>query len=235
MSFACDGTATKRNSRNLVSDLCAIRFHIERCHVSSLVSAKRKNRDNAIQREYGGSRETKSKLHPVRRATSVSGYSRSAGPADAQARPFVPSTVARRFPVGMAFSGSSRATASLYRSLPTMTRDSREKGEIRCNFGSLVFVEWRSKTESSRGVSRRFSFPTVSYRLSGTFPLVVAFPFDGLVLNIARSTDNRPTDGERLRVTRVFRNTTVVKSGPSWSGVIRIAIPSNCAEISFRT
>lgn len=79
-----------------------------------------------------------------------------------------------------------------------MTRDSREKGEIRCNFGSLVFVEWRSKTESSRGVSRRFSFPTVSYRLSGTFPLVVAFPFDGLVLNIARSMDNRPTDGERF-------------------------------------
>lgn len=94
-------------------------------------------------------------------------------------RTFVPSTVAWRFPVGMPFSGSSRAT-SCYRSLLTMTRDSREKGEIRCNFGSLVFAESRSKTESSRNisdifVSNRF-LPSV-FRLFSTFSIRRSFSF----------------------------------------------------------
>lgn len=107
-------------------------------------------------------------------------------------------------------------------------------------------VRWFSSSREAKPSHRaeyladfRFQpFPTVGVSLiSSTFPFVVAFPFDGLVLNIARSMDNRPTDGERLRVTRVFRNTTVILLRVDRVGrtVIRIAIPSNFGEISFRT
>lgn len=80
----------------------------------------------------------------------------------------------------------------------------------------LRFAGFRRVAKQNRVIARNISQIFVSdrllpsvFRLSDNFPFVVAFPFDGHVLNIARSMDNRPTDGERLRVTRVFRNTTV--------------------------